>query len=183
MESFEPKKKYAKRQSIFNKVIMPYVREFVFAVTTEQRHMIARRMLLELKKTKSVSDTSEGSENNTIIEVGNNNNSNVKKQTNGGVKSVPNEKQIYKYLTSEAIEYTKELIGDMKKLAIEDPDEFIDQYEIPNIINPEDIPCVASVDIFGSVTFGANRNPEKNPAFEFQVDNCYEISPVEIKMK
>lgn len=66
----------------------------------------------------------------------------------------------------------------MRKLAVEDPDGFIDQYEIPNVINPEDIPCIATVDIFDEVTFGQNRNPRECPVFEFRVSNCYEITPV-----
>ena len=98
----------------------------------------------------------------------------------GIVKKLPplTEKLVYRCLISKALIYTKEQIAEIRKLAVEDPDGFIDQYEIPNIINPEDIPCLATVDIRGKVTFGEDRNPQKFPAFEFRVHDCYEITPV-----
>ena len=168
----------ADQRKRFNQFMTPYVEKFAFARAKEDQHKVAQTLAnewknltkeLTLKKSEETTRNDDGTDTNKGNEV--------ETEQIGG-RGVLTEHMAYNYLNKKASVYVKKLIHDMEELAVEDPDEFIDQYEIPNVINSEDIPCVASVDIYDKVTFGPNRNPDKCPAFEFRVTHGYEITPV-----
>ena len=169
-----------KRSAFHKSIIVAYMKEFTFSIGKPARQMVARRMYFDLyhdlnKKESILAPVSE-EEDTPVSSLSLDNLKNAPSSTIG--KRIYTESIVYKCLKSKSHEYIKELISNIRKLAVEDPDAFNDRYEIPNIIQPEDIPCTMAVDIHDKVTFGPNRNLRKSPAVEFQVDSYTDYLPI-----